>query len=139
MQVSDLAQDLSISSDTVRYYTRIGLLNPLKNPDNGYHEYSEADRSRLYFVLGARRLGFSIADIGQILGVADQGKTPCPIVRELIELRLRETEEQYQQITMLRKRMEQAVSQWQDLPDHEPTGEMICHLIENFIGNDSGK
>ena len=133
LRVRELAEDLAISSDTVRYYTRIGLLKPTKNTDNGYREFDDADRSRLYFVLGARRLGFSIADIKQILHVADQGETPCPLVRHLIELHLRETEAEYQQITTLRARMHQAVSKWQKLPNKEPTGEMICHLIEGIL------
>ena len=40
MKVKQLADKFQINLDTVRYYTRIGLLAPAKNPTNGYKEYS---------------------------------------------------------------------------------------------------
>ena len=139
MRVSELASNLEINPDTVRYYTRIGLLHPRKNATNGYKEYDERDISRLNFIISARRLGFSIEDVKHILEVSDQNETPCPIVRTLIEQRLRETESQYQQLTLLRNRMQEAVKLWKELPDENPTGHRICHLIENFPGGVSSK
>jgi len=132
MRVSELANNIAISPDTVRYYTRIGLLHPRKNVTNGYREYNQRDASRLNFILCARRLGFSIEDVKHILEVSDHNETPCPVARNLIEQRLRETETQYEQLTMLRSRMQAAVELWKDLPDKNPTGDMICHLIESF-------
>jgi len=134
MRVGELAGNLEINPDTVRYYTRIGLLRPRKNSTNGYKEYNERDASRLIFILSARHLGFSIEDIKQILEVSDQNETPCPVVRSLIEQRLNETESRYQQLTLLRNRMQEAVKLWQELPDRNPTSDMICHLIESFPG-----
>ncbi len=132
MRVNQIAEQLSISPDSIRYYTRIGLLRPKKNLTNGYREYGEKDVLRLKFILGARNLGFTIKDIEHILGVADQGKTPCPIVRGLIQQRLSETEELFRQMTTLRDRMQKAVGHWSSIPDKDPTGDMICHLIEKF-------
>ncbi|MEQ8315095.1 MAG: MerR family DNA-binding protein [Gammaproteobacteria bacterium] len=139
MRVSELATKLAINPDTVRYYTRIGLLSPRKNSTNGYKEFDGRDASRLNFILSARRLGFSIEDVKHILEVSDQNETPCPVVRNLIEQRLNETESRYQQLTLLRNRMREAVKLWQELPDRNPTGHMICHLIENFPGGVSSK
>ena len=132
MKVTDLARKLSIAPDSVRYYTRIGLLNPHRNHTNGYRDYSQRDQLRLKFILSARRLGFSIDDIKQIIGIANQGNTPCPLVRELIAQRLAETEENFNSLVRLRERMSLALRQWKDEPDKEPTADMICHLIENF-------
>lgn len=139
MRVSELASNLEINPDTVRYYTRIGLLHPHKNATNGYKEYDERDTSRLNFILSARHLGFSIEDVRHILEVSDQNETPCPVVRNLIEQRLNETESRYQQLTLLRNRMQEAVKLWQELPDRNPTGHMICHLIESFPSGANSK
>ncbi len=132
MRVNQLATELNVTADTVRYYTRIGLLTPSRNPENRYKEYSEQDRTRLRFILSARQLGFSVEDITQILGVADQGQSPCPLVRRLIDQRLHETEQRFQETLQLRERMLAAVGDWNRLPDCAPTGHMICHLIEQF-------
>lgn len=53
MRVNELAKKLAVTADTVRYYTRIGILEPAKSTENGYKHYSKDDESRLRFVLKA--------------------------------------------------------------------------------------
>ena len=132
MKVSQLAKRLNVAPDTVRFYTRIGLILPKVNVQNGYKEYSNLDLQRLNFIFSARQLGFSVKDIEKILAEADSGRSSCPIVRDLVEKRLKETEEKFQQMVALRSRMRAAVKQWKEKPDMTPTSEMICHLIEEF-------
>lgn len=132
MRVNELAKLAEVSADTVRYYTRIGFLNPLKSPSNGYKNYGDKDRQRLHFIINARRLGFSVKEIGQIFQQADRGKTVCPMVRNLIEHHLQETEKQFRQTQALRKRLQTALKDWQNKPDRAPTGNMICHLVEGI-------
>jgi DNA-binding transcriptional MerR regulator len=132
MKVAEIAKRLGVTADTVRFYTRIGILNPTKSPVNGYRDYRTDDLSRLRFVLSARQLGFSVEDIQQILGHADNKESPCPTVRRLIDQRLHETEQRFQEVKLLRERMTHAVNQWSQQPDKVPDGDMICHLIEGF-------
>jgi DNA-binding transcriptional MerR regulator len=117
MKVVELARKVSVTPDSVRYYTRIGLLEPHRNRANGYKDYSLRDESRLRFILSARQLGFSIQDIQQIVGVADKGDTPCPLVRELIAQRLAETEKNFATLLKLRERMSLAVTRWAQEPN----------------------
>lgn len=132
MRVIELVRRLGVTSDTVRFYTRIKVLKPVKNKINGYRDYSEEDYSRLRFVLSARQLGFSVGDIQEILDHADKKRSPCPTVRHLIDQRLNETEQRFLDTLQLRERMQQAVTEWSQKPDKVPTGHMICHLIEEF-------
>lgn len=132
MRVAELAKQLGVTADTVRFYTRNGFLTPHKDANNGYREYRQADRRRLRFILSARQLGFSVEDIGQLLKEADGDKTPCPLARELIEQRLDEMERRYEDAALLIRRMRAAVEEWRRQPDRKPTGQMICHLVENF-------
>ncbi len=133
MKVTDLAKSLDVTPDTVRYYTRVGFLSPLKSVSNGYKEYSKSDSNRLRFIISARQIGFSVKDIKQILQHAKDRDTACPIVRKLIEQRLDQTEVQFQHIRALRNKMKTAISQWQTLPDQNSSNENTCHLIESFI------
>lgn len=132
MRVNQLAKEIGVTGDTVRFYTRIGYLKPSKNPGNGYKEYGARDRRLLRFILSARQLGFSVEDIGQILDTAEQGRSPCPLARELIRQRLTETEKSFQDSARLRQDMMTAIETWSQKPDRAPTGDMICHLIEEF-------
>ena len=130
MKVQQLAEATRTSPDTVRYYVRIGLLKPKKNPVNGYKEFNLDDRQRLSFISRARDLGFSLADIQQIFEKADQGDSPCPVVREIIEERLIEVKRKLDDMTALYNRMQTAVEDWRQRPDQEPCGSHLCHLIE---------
>lgn len=134
MRVKEVAERLGVTADTVRFYTRIRLLNPNTNPHNQYKEYSHADVERLKFVVAARSLGFTVEDITTIIAKAEDHQSPCPTVRQIIEKRLEETERQFQDLIALRARMSAAIAQWEDTPDRVPNGHMICHMIENFAG-----
>lgn len=133
MKVSELAKNLNITPDTVRFYTRKGFLSPIKDQTNGYKAYSSKDRQRLAFIISARQLGFTVKEIDKILTEADQGHTACALVRQIIEQKLIDTDRQFQQTLALRNRLQLAIADWQNKPDKAPTSEMICHLIEGFM------
>ena len=132
MRVNQVAKLLNVTPDTIRFYTRNRILQPSKSESTGYRDYSEKEVNRLRFVLSARQLGFSVADIKQILAEAVDKKSPCLTVRRLIDQRLYETEERFAEMVDLRNRMKHAVLEWSDKPDQAPTADMICHLIEGF-------
>ena len=131
MKVAELAKSLGTTADTVRYYSRLGLLKPAKSV-NGYKLYSNKEVSRLKFILSARNLGFSVVDIKEIINESEDGKSACPLVRSLIKERLEETEKQFQAMLALRGKMSSALSRWEEMEDKAPTANMVCHLIENF-------
>ena len=134
MKVSQLAKVLNTTPDTVRYYSRIGLVMPIKNTENGYKSYNQQAQQRLKFILSARQLDFSVEEIKEILLVADNGRTACPLVREIVEHRLAETEKKFNDALALRNVLRNAIDDWKSKPDKSPTGDMLCHLIQG--GND---
>ncbi|GAA0814443.1 Zn(2+)-responsive transcriptional regulator [Colwellia asteriadis] len=134
MKVSQLAKVLNTTPDTVRYYSRIGLIMPIKNTENGYKSYNQQAQQRLKFILSARQLDFSVEEIKEILLVADNGRTACPLVREIVEHRLAETEKKFNDALALRNVLRNAIDDWKSKPDKSPTGDMLCHLIQG--GND---
>ncbi len=71
MTIGKLAAAEGIGVETVRFYQRRGLLPQPQRPDSGYREYSDADRERLVFIRRARRLGFTLSEISELLGQAE--------------------------------------------------------------------
>ncbi|GGC65705.1 MerR family transcriptional regulator [Marinobacter halophilus] len=132
MKVKELADAAGVNPDTVRFYTREGLLRPVRNPDNNYQHYDAEDLRRLRFARKSRRLGFSLPEIRQILERADDQHSPCPMVRDVFEHRLAEVEREITELQELRTRMISALSAWQDMPDGTPDGHTICRLIEHW-------
>ena len=120
--VTAIARQYKVSPDTVRHYTKLGLLYPLRSEENGYR----------YFVISAKKLGFTLKEIQNILSTAEAGDTPCPLVRDLINQRLVEIKKEMTEAQSLVARLEIACEEWSDLPDRVPSGSSICHLIETW-------
>lgn len=132
MKVSELARQAGVTAETVRHYTREGLLHPERHPDNGYQLFDQSDLARLRFIQRARTLGFSVIEIREILEHADQGDSPCPMVRDLLAQRLPEIRARIAELEALAARMEQALDAWAEMPDGTPNGHSLCRLIESF-------
>ena len=62
MKVTELARTLNTTPDTVRYYTKVRLIMPIKSAGNGYKIYGKQAQQRLKFILSARQLDFSVAE-----------------------------------------------------------------------------
>ncbi|AJY52945.1 MULTISPECIES: MerR family transcriptional regulator [Halomonadaceae] len=96
MRVSELAQTGGVTAETVRHYTREGLLQPHRDPRNGYQLYDAESLGRLRFIDCLRSLGVSLPEIKQILSWADQGTAefiePVPLATQRGRLYLRAQE-----------------------------------------------
>lgn len=132
MTAAVLAKRSNTPLFTVRYYTRIGLLKPSRDLRNGYKIYKPSDKDRLKFINAAKDLGFTLAEIEEILDHARHGDSPCPMVREIVEKRVDENKEKIRQLKQLQKRLESAVEMWKTMKNADPDGHSVCHLIESF-------
>ena len=130
MQVSDLARAAGVTPDTVRHYLRIGLLHADRNPLNDYRRFGRQHLGRLEFIRNAVQLGFSLAEVRAIFDAAEDGKSPCPRVRDLLATHIAETEARIQELQRSLDRMLQAMATWDRMPNATPDGESVCHLIE---------
>ena len=131
MRVIDIASKAAVSPHTVRYYTKLGMLEPGVDEDNGYKVYSRSDLTRLRFISHAKALGFTLHEIQDILSDSEQGKTPCPNVRGMLLVRIDENKKKIKELQALQKRMEEALKEWEHMPDQAPNGDTVCHLIES--------
>jgi MerR family transcriptional regulator, Zn(II)-responsive regulator of zntA len=132
MTASVLAKRTNVPLFTVRYYTRIGLLKPSRDLRNGYKVYKPADRDRLKFITAAKGLGFTLAEIEEILDHAAHGDSPCPMVRDIVQRRIEENKQKMRELKQLQRRLESAVETWGGMKNSEPDGHSVCRLIESF-------
>ena len=131
MTASVLAKKTEVPIYTVRHYTRIGLLQPSRQTSNGYKIYKPSDTVRLRFILAAKDLGFTLAEITQILDEAEHGDSPCPSVRKIIVHHIEENRRKIKEMQKLQKKMENALKDWSNMRDSIPNGTSVCHLIES--------
>lgn len=138
LTASVLAKRADVPLFTVRYYTRIGLLKPSRDLRNGYKLYKPTDRDRLRFISAAKELGFTLAEIKDILGHAVHGDSPCPMVRDVVEKRIDENKAKIREMKRLQKRLEAAAEMWKKMKNSEPDGHSVCRLIESFSESEKG-
>jgi len=67
--ISDLADELDISTRAIRFYEEKGLIIPRRTKGN-HRIYSRRDRARLKLILRGKRLGYSLEDISEMIGLA---------------------------------------------------------------------
>lgn len=132
-KIGEIAKLTGVSIDTIRHYTHKGLLVPERDDGNGYQLFSKSDMLRLRFILQAKRLGFTLKEIDEILAEANHGCSPCPRVREIIEDRIEDVRKKIEELNKLRERMEKALQHWSTMPDGLPDGQSVCHLIEGEL------
>ena len=101
-QIGDVARQLNISADALRYYEKIHLLLPISRNASGLRNYNEKDISRLKFIQRAQRMGFSLEDVGRLLEFRDAPQEAKPDVRRLAGEKLAYVEEQLRELKILR-------------------------------------
>jgi Cu(I)-responsive transcriptional regulator len=106
LTIGDLAKATATKVETVRYYERIGLLPAPARTAGNYRAYGPDHLGRLSFVRRARDLGFSIEQVRELLGLADDRDHSCEAVDAIAHEHLREVERKIADLTALRRELD---------------------------------
>ncbi len=79
----ELAKRFDCHPETVRYYEKIGLIPPPTRTAGGHRLYKIDDQRRLRFILRGRELGFSIAELRDLLSLVDSNVYTCGEILDL--------------------------------------------------------
>jgi MerR family copper efflux transcriptional regulator len=90
MMIHDIAALLGVSTDTVRYYEREGLLDErhVARKPNGYRDYGDAATERMRLLLQARRSGMSVAEVKTLAEAFDDGTLTIDLQLKLLQEKL---------------------------------------------------
>jgi DNA-binding transcriptional MerR regulator len=105
MNISQLAKAVGVSTDTVRYYEKQGLIKSPERQANGYRSYTEADAGLLRFVRGAQALGFSLAEIRAILPQVAQGNFGRTEIEQQLKAKIEQINTHMAQLKTLKKEL----------------------------------
>src|SRR5262245_26873404 len=106
--IGQLAEAADVHLETIRYYERRGLLAEPPRTAAGYRQYGPDGGWRLRFIGRAKRLGFTLAEIREL--VADQDGVPCADrTRAAAAVKLASIDEKLRELTDTRVRLEQLI------------------------------
>ncbi len=129
MRVIDIARRADVSPETVRYYTRLGLLTPTRDHRSSYRLFNEEDYTQLLFIRDARALGMSINDVQTIIRAAHKSRVSHPEIVALFQARLGALRKRIRALKRVEHRLTRFIHEWESLPRGAPTGRGIAKLI----------
>ncbi|WP_404652247.1 MerR family transcriptional regulator [Raoultella terrigena] len=104
MRIGELCVKAGLSKDTVRYYERLGLLEKISQPNgsNNYKVYSAVDLQRLKMIKHAKMLGFTLAEISDVLAVWIEDQFTVAQKQACLHRKLEQLEEKAKALSELR-------------------------------------
>lgn len=69
MNIGEASKASKVSAKMIRYYEQTGLIPPASRTNSGYRAYTSSDIHRLHFIRNARDMGFSVAEIADLLSL----------------------------------------------------------------------
>ncbi|MEK9803597.1 MAG: Cu(I)-responsive transcriptional regulator [Curvibacter sp.] len=85
VNIGSAAELSGISAKMVRHYESLGLLPHVSRTDSGYRQYSEAEVHTLRFIKRARDLGFSMAEIGELVALWQNRRRTSASVKRIAQ------------------------------------------------------
>lgn len=83
VNIGTAARLSGVSAKMVRHYEGLGLLPAVARTDSGYRQYSEPEVHTLRFIKRARELGFSMEEIGELVGLWQNRRRASANVRKI--------------------------------------------------------
>lgn len=102
LTIGRLARESGLSVTTIRYYQQRGLLRqPERPPTGSFRSYNENDLERLYLIRQTQELGFTLAEISELIAYVDNGN--CLAIKGLARKKLQDIKNQIKLLDSKRK------------------------------------
>jgi DNA-binding transcriptional MerR regulator len=85
MKIAEVSEQYGISSDTLRYYERIGLIQPVNRNNGGIRDYSELDLRRVQFIKCMRSAGLPVEVLTEYIKLVQQGDQTIEARKEILK------------------------------------------------------
>jgi MerR family copper efflux transcriptional regulator len=128
--VGVVAEAVGVSAKAIRIWEAKGLLPPTARTEAGYRVFTDDDIAILRFILRARTLGLTLAEIKDILDLHRQGTAPCDQVTVLLDKHIRDIDRAIADLRALRSTLATAL---QGARSDQRRGQAatVCRIIES--------
>ena len=110
MKIAEVSEQFDLSTDTLRYYERVGLIPPVHRNESGIRDYNELDLRRVDFIKCMRSAGLPIEVLIEYVALVQQGDKTIEarkdILKEQRELLLARVNEMQKTLVLLNHKIE---------------------------------
>jgi len=92
LTIGQVAKAAGVGVETVRFYERQGLIEQPPRPREGFRRYPPETVEALRFIRRAKELGFTLPEIGELLGFCWHEAVDCATVRKRAETKIADIE-----------------------------------------------
>jgi MerR family Zn(II)-responsive transcriptional regulator of zntA len=108
MRIGELSKLAETNNETLRFYESKGLLEEPRRSDAGYRLYTNSDVQRVQFIMRARRMGFSLKEIDELLSMrVTREESTCGEVKDLAENKLKVIEGKIAELNRMKGALQQ--------------------------------
>jgi len=108
LRIGDLSKRTATNNETLRFYESKGLIDEPRRSEAGYRLYTEAAVSRVKFIVRAKRMGFSLKEITELLSLrVDRQDSTCGEVKQMAEHKLEDIEEKISELMRMKQALQQ--------------------------------
>jgi DNA-binding transcriptional MerR regulator len=136
LTITEMAKELGVRPDTLRYYERTGLISSAGRTSGGYRVFEDNVADRVRLIKAAQRSGLRLRSIAELLTVADSGNCPCGHTADLVKQRIAEVDAQIDHLLALRDNLVR-VEQDNEACHSSPVGVWTCNFTAPERGGDS--
>ncbi len=126
-----VAKAAGVSPDTIRHYERIGVLPRAARTEAGYRVYPASAVERVLVVQRALRIGFTLAELAEVLKARDAGGAPCQRVYQLAREKLKGIEADIEALGRTRLYLKKVLIDWERRMQRTAPGEK-SHLLHSL-------
>jgi DNA-binding transcriptional MerR regulator len=126
-----LAKAAAVSPDTIRHYEKIGVLPRASRTQSGYRVYPSSALERVLVVRRALQIGFTLAELAEVLKARDAGGTPCRRVYQLAEDKLRGVAADIKALKGTERYLKKMLSDWKQRIQRAEPGQKL-HLLHSL-------
>ncbi len=123
--IGKLALLASVTTDTIRYYEKEGLLTPVSKTGAGYRLYDADAVRRLRFIKQAQQCGFSLMEIRELLTLRHSDEACCKDVKSVTIAKKLQLEHKIKALQV----MSQALSEFISLCDNNSRPLDECPIL----------
>ena len=104
--ISQLAEQAQVTQDTIRYYEREGLLQPVGRNNSNYRIYNETSIRRIRFIKEAQSYGFNLNEVRKLLQLIGSDSTFLSVTN-YINKKLEDIDDEISLLTNKKEKLEQ--------------------------------
>jgi DNA-binding transcriptional MerR regulator len=103
--IGELSKLTACPIETIRYYEREGIVSSPSRTLGGHRLYSRANVQQLQFVLKARKMDFSLAEVKELLSLSQDTEQSCQEVLNMADRNLDAIQKKIEQLTRLKEEL----------------------------------